>query len=401
MKIAVFTPTFLPTLAGAEIALYNILNDLSKYEDVEIHLFLPYMTKMNFDKKGPTVKYKVHSLPPKFVHASLLSDGLSYFYFLMYYTLFYKKISPDIVWFHLFFPLGSGISKYFHKRGIPYVIAGRGVDIQKDQSVGYGYRLDPGYEKRIINIATKASKVICISESIAEDFLSVGVNNNDLVMLPNAIDTERLASISIANLSNELEIDPDRKVIITVGRYTPKKGYECVPDIIRHLLKTRSDFVWLIVGEGVEENLCLDDATAKHVKFLTQFVKSKDNSLEFPDDKLIGILKASDIFAYPTIIEGLANVALEAMAANLVVITSDVPGCRDIITDGHDGILIEPGDSEMFASSINDILNDDSKADKLRASGLKTVSRFSRKTVVDKYYHFLKQTSLKGTQETK
>ncbi len=390
MKIAVFAPTFVPTLAGAEIALYNILNKLSEYGDVEIHLFLPYFTKRLFDKKGPKVKYRVYSLPPKFVSISFKNKRVASLYFRLYFNMFFRKLKIDIAWFHLFFPLADGISDYFLKRNIPYVIAGRGVDIQKDASVGYGYRQNPKYEKRIQEIALKATKAISISNSIQDDFLALGLSKDRTVIIPNAIDTKRYNSVKPADLRKELGIDYNLKVILTVGRYNPKKGYEYIPPIIEELLKFRDDFIWLIVGKGVEENLSLSSETFKYVKFLTQYSKPNADLYIFPGNDLIGIYKASDIFVFPTAIEGLGNVTLEAIASGLPVMVSDVPGCRDIITNSHDGILIKAGDIKKFAEEIDNLLNNEELSNKLIRNGLGTVEKYSSKNIINKYYSFFK-----------
>lgn len=395
MKIAVFAPTFVPTLAGAEIALYNILNKLSEFEDIELDLFLPYHAKKLVDEKKLNSKYRVHSLPPKFVSISLKSKWLAYLYFEFYFMFFFRKLKFDIAWFHLFFPLANGISKYFLRRNIPYVIAGRGVDIQKNASVGYGYRLNSKYEKRIQDIVLKATKAISISESIQNDFIDLGLSEKKTVLLPNAINTVRFNSIEPTNLLEKFGIAPNLKIILTVGRYNPKKGYEYIPSIIHELLKLRDDFIWLIAGKGVEEKISISPEISRHVKFLTQFCKPNTDSYALPGSDLIRIYKASDVFVYPTIIEGLANVTLEALAAGLPVIVSDVPGCHDIITDGHDGLLIEMGRTKDFAEKTHNLLNNEVLTNKLKKNGLRTIEAYSSESVINKYYSFFKATITK------
>ena len=57
MNIAVFTSSFIPTLGGAEIALYNILKGLAEYDNTHIHLFLPYAVKKKLDEKMVKLNY--------------------------------------------------------------------------------------------------------------------------------------------------------------------------------------------------------------------------------------------------------------------------------------------------------------------------------------------------------
>ncbi len=393
MNITVFSPTFVPTLGGAEIALYNILNKLSEYDDVELHLFLSYTAKMLFDRKNVKVNYNVHSLPPKFIYLSLKNRWLASYYFQSYYNALFGKIKTDIVWFNMFFPLAAGIKDYFLKKNIPFLIAGRGVDIQKEPRVDYGYRLNPRYEKQIVQIINQATMAISISKSIKNEFASLGMPTDKIAVIPNAIDIERFRSIEPADLQKELGINPELKVLITVGRYTPKKGFEYIPAIIKELVKVRTDFIWLIVGKGIRGKLSVDSDISRYIKFVTRYTTPENNSFYLPGNKLVAVYKASNVFVFPTIIEGLGNVTLEAMAAGLPVIISDVPGCYDIITNNHDGILVDTGNTKKFADEINNLLQNKEKSNKFINAAYKTVGQYSTNNIINKYYNLFKKTA--------
>jgi glycosyltransferase involved in cell wall biosynthesis len=381
-------------LGGAEIALYNILNKLSEYDDVELHLFLPYAAKTLFDRRNIKVNYHVHSLPPKFIYLSLKNRRLASYYFQSYHNALFRKIKTDIAWFNMFFPLATGIKDYFLKKNIPFVIAGRGVDIQKEPSVGYGYRLDPKYERQIVQIISQATMAISISKSIKDEFASLGMPTDKIAVIPNVIDIERFRTVEPANLQKEHGINPKLKVLITVGRYTPKKGFEYIPAIIKELVKVRTDFIWLIIGKGIQEKLSIDSDISRYIKFITNYTTPDDNSFYLPGNKLVAVYKASDVFVFPTVIEGLGNVTLEAMAAGLPVIISDVPGCYDIITNNHDGILVDAGNTKKFAYEINNLLQNEDKSGKLVNAAYKTVGQYSADNVINKYYELFKETPL-------
>ena len=69
------------------------------------------------------------------------------------------------------------------------------------------------------------------------------------------------------------------------------------------------------------------------------------------DQKLV-LLKEADIYILPSYQEGLPISILEAMSAGLPIISTPVGGIPDAVTDGENGYLIEPGDSEALASKI-------------------------------------------------
>jgi glycosyltransferase involved in cell wall biosynthesis len=69
-------------------------------------------------------------------------------------------------------------------------------------------------------------------------------------------------------------------------------------------------------------------------------------------------LRAADLFVFPSYTEGLPNALLEAMAAGLAVVTTDIPGCRDLITHEREGLLVPSGSPSAFAAAITRLLED-------------------------------------------
>jgi glycosyltransferase involved in cell wall biosynthesis len=81
------------------------------------------------------------------------------------------------------------------------------------------------------------------------------------------------------------------------------------------------------------------------------------------------LLRSSGIYVLPSYNEGLPMSVLEAMAAGLAVITTRVGGIPELITDGTDGLLIEPGDTEGLKRSISALLDDNELRDRLAIAG--------------------------------
>ncbi len=80
------------------------------------------------------------------------------------------------------------------------------------------------------------------------------------------------------------------------------------------------------------------------------------------------ILKACDVFVFPSHTEGMPNALLEAMAAGCAIVCTDVPGNRDLITDGETGLTVPARDSNALADAVVKLLGSPDLSDRLGAA---------------------------------
>ncbi len=88
-----------------------------------------------------------------------------------------------------------------------------------------------------------------------------------------------------------------------------------------------------------------------------------------------GLLKTADAFVFPSRTEGLPNALLEAMAAGLPVVTTDAPGCSDLVRDADTGLIVPPDDPPALAAALAKLLADQSLRVRLGASAAGHVRR--------------------------
>jgi glycosyltransferase involved in cell wall biosynthesis len=85
-----------------------------------------------------------------------------------------------------------------------------------------------------------------------------------------------------------------------------------------------------------------------------------------------------DVFAFPSLFEGLPNAILEAMAAGVPVVASNIPGTNELIQDGLTGYLVPAGDARPLAEKIARLADDPTRRQALAAAGRQSViERFS------------------------
>jgi glycosyltransferase involved in cell wall biosynthesis len=198
-------------------------------------------------------------------------------------------------------------------------------------------------------------KMVAVSEgtrhfSIEEE----GIRSNKLITIQNGINVERF-SMSLSpeaerNLRQALGVEPDSLIILTVARLHPQKGHNYLVEAIPRILRDFPQARFLFVGEGG-----LRDELTRQVKKadLGEYVHFLGVRQDVPQ-----LLAISDLFVLSSLWEGLPNSVLEAMAAGVPVIATNVDGTPEIINDGDVGILIPPADPSALAQAICRLLKD-------------------------------------------
>ena len=98
-------------------------------------------------------------------------------------------------------------------------------------------------------------------------------------------------------------------------------------------------------------------------------------------DDVRGEIAASHVFVLPSYREGTPRTALEAMAMGRPVITTDVPGCRETVVDGENGLLVPARDAEMLARALADILAPDQRVRMAAAALTRVRTRYDKDAV--------------------
>ncbi len=102
-------------------------------------------------------------------------------------------------------------------------------------------------------------------------------------------------------------------------------------------------------------------------------------------DDMAGLLATVDVVVLPSHREGLPRTLVEAAACGLPLITTDVPGCREVVSDGVDGLLVPKGDGAALAQAIRRLQRDPELAQRLGAAArLKAQAQFDERIVIQR-----------------
>lgn len=102
-------------------------------------------------------------------------------------------------------------------------------------------------------------------------------------------------------------------------------------------------------------------------------------------DDMPALFRSVDVVALPSYREGLPKGLIEAGACGLALVTTDVPGCREVVTDGVDGLLVPVRDSQALASAIARLEDDPELAARLGAAARrKALEQFDERIIIEK-----------------
>lgn len=150
---------------------------------------------------------------------------------------------------------------------------------------------------------------------------------------------------------------PRRRRVVSVGRLRPEKAQEVLIAAVGRLRPSWPDLRLRLVGDGPREE-DLRRAAADHgVSDIVEFLGHRDD--------VPRLLREADLFVLPSRIEAAPNAVLEAMAAGLPVVASDVGGVPELISSGVNGLLVPPDDVDRLAGAMFHLFDDPSQAERL------------------------------------
>jgi len=193
-----------------------------------------------------------------------------------------------------------------------------------------------------------------------------GASKEKVHIIPNGVDAMKYQPTS-AHYFSKMGVEGD--VILFVGAMEQRKGIDTIIESIPLVREEFPKATFVFVGRGDID-----------VKRLAAEIEVDDRVLVLGPKhgkELVDIYSSADIFLAPSIYEPFGIVLIEAMACEKPVISTSVGGPKEIISDGIDGFLINPGDANALAGRITQLLEDK----EMRVE----MGRRARQKVLEKY----------------
>ena len=389
LRIALPTSCFLPFLGGAEVGLHNLATRLLERGHHPV-VVVPYSHYRRLREEGWKLPYVIERFPPKVFGILRWWPLLGFFILDRFFLRLQRKYGFDFWHGTMGYPTGVAVIHFACRHSpVRHLVRCAGEDIQRADVIGYGARRDPRIDRLIREWLPLADHLVAISDSVVDEYRALGVEEERILRIPNGVDLERFKDNGRrASVRAALGLSDDEFMFLAVGRNRPKKNFSALVAAAECVRKrTTASFRIVVAGPGTSELLPLVEQAgmAAYLHIDEQAGAVDHAEVRLPAQSLVDLYLAADVFVFPSLIETFGIVLAEAMAAGLPVITTDGPGCRDIVRNGRDGLVIPAGDTEALAEAMIRVIHEPALRKDLARSALARAPDFSWDHVVDLY----------------
>jgi len=361
-----------PTFGGSGVVATELGIALAK-EGHQVH-FITYSQPTRFDffnenlfyHEVDMMAYPLFQYPPyETALASKMVDVVKY-----------EKL--DILHVHYAIPHASAafIAKQILKQQnieIPVITTLHGTDITL---VGK----DPSFEPVVAFSINQSDGITSVSEDLKRDTYDHFKIEKEIRVIPNFIDLEKFKKLKKEHFKTAI-CPNGEKLIVHTSNFRPVKRIEDVVGIFQNLRK-QIPVKLLLVGDGPErakiESLCRECGDCDDIRFL--------GKLEAVEE----VLSVADLFIMPSEKESFGLAALEAMACEVPVISSNAGGLPELNIHGHSGFLSNIGDVEDMSKNALEIL-DDKNLPTFKKNALARASEFELSKILPAYESFYEE----------
>lgn len=222
----------------------------------------------------------------------------------------------------------------------------------------------------------KCDRIIALSKEHIDGSKHLGKFKSKISIIPNGIN---LNSFEFDNSKREIKeslyLPVNKKIILFVGNLTPRKGPHVLLKAMNIVKNEYPNSHLVLIGSGdfkrdlsdISKNLKLEE----NITF-TGFV---------PDDQKVKYYKAADIFVLPSFMEAYPLSLLEASAAGLPLVVSELECLKAIVSDGINGLISATGDENDLANKLLFLLNNEEACEEMGRQARRHISHLSWESV--------------------
>lgn len=208
-------------------------------------------------------------------------------------------------------------------------------------------------------------QIIAVSEITRQHYTTLGIRAEKILTLYNGVDINRFVPFRHPSSKKRsvLDVPENGIVILTVAVLREAKGIQYMLKTMPVILEKFPNAYYVIAGDGTYRDALKGLAYSMGVENRVVFLGHRSDIPE--------ILGESDLFVFPTLMDALPTVLLEAMAVGVPIVSSEVGGIPEILENEIDGLLIQPASPADLAESCIRLLSDHELAGRLSVSALK------------------------------
>ncbi|MDX1943217.1 MAG: N-acetyl-alpha-D-glucosaminyl L-malate synthase BshA [Saprospiraceae bacterium] len=253
-------------------------------------------------------------------------------------------------------------------RYVPYITTLHGTDIT---IVGNNNTFAPVVEFSI----NKSDGVTAVSESLRQQTYDYFDIKKEIKVIYNFIDFDRFTKSNKDHFKKAIAPNGER-ILLHVSNFRKLKRVEDVIQVFKRVHETIPSKL-ILVGDGPERHNMEELSRKLDLHHEVRFLGKQDAIEE--------LLAIADLFVMPSQSESFGLAALEAMACEVPVISSNAGGLPEVNIHGETGLLSDVGDVEQMSKNAITILGNEDTLQKFRANALKQAKRFDIKNILPQY----------------
>lgn len=227
---------------------------------------------------------------------------------------------------------------------------GRPRLVHTEHNMWNRYRM-PTYVANLVTYAVN-DHVLAVSGAVAQSIERRRVPRvrplPPIEVLVHGIDLAAASTSTPAEVRERLGLPANALVVGTVGNLTPKKDHRTLLDAFARLRPHQTGGHLLVVGSGPLEAALRAQVAALGLSGRVHFLGMRD---DVPD-----LLTAMDVFVLSSLFEGLSIALVEALAAGLPCVITDVGGMPEVVAHRVEGLVVPPADARSLAAALRELL---------------------------------------------
>ncbi|RMH68797.1 MAG: glycosyltransferase [Gemmatimonadetes bacterium] len=250
--------------------------------------------------------------------------------------------------------------------GVPAIVSRKGLMLMKNEllyRLAYRYIVD-----RVITNSHQLKTEMCQFDFLSPEKVSVVHNGVELPPLMSQSEKQQLRE--------KFKLPVNALIIAGAGRFSPQKGFTDLINAFFRVRQTLPHVHLVLFGDGEEKPQLVDQTKTLS---LTNEVHFLGHQQPLPT-----LIQLADLFVLSSHYEGMPNVVLEAMSAQVPVLSTNVNGVPELIEEGVSGVTVEPQNPAQLAQHIIGLLSDESRRKSLAIAGRQRVEHhFTIRQMID------------------
>lgn len=228
-----------------------------------------------------------------------------------------------------------------------------------------------------------ADRILVLNPAMADEAAAAGLPKEHLRWMPNPVDVARFSPASPARrleLRRKRRLPEEATIVFFVGRLAPEKQIPSLIEAFARIATVRPLLHLVLLGDGPLHQELESLVQRLNISGRVSFAGT------VPSDEVNEWLQCGDIFALVSSLEGFPCALVEAMAAGLAAVVSDIPANRQLVENGKHGYTVSCGDREALAEAMLQLVDNSDLRMRFGAAGRQlVVDRFSTDKVLALY----------------